>query len=81
MLSGHENRAELPVTETLNRGEGEAVGPSNRAMEKDEGELIAGFGYAKLIKTLDCKYELRDGSHEDRLAAREWISLFCMRRW
>ena len=43
---------------------------------KDEGELIAGFGHAKLIKTFDCKYELRGGSHEDRLAAREWISLF-----
>jgi len=43
---------------------------------KDEGEFIAGFGHAKLIKTFDCKYELRGGSHEDRLAAREWISLF-----
>lgn len=43
---------------------------------KNEGELIAGFGQARLVKTLDCKYELRGGSHEDRLAAREWISLF-----
>jgi hypothetical protein len=43
---------------------------------RNEGELIAGFGQARLVKTLDCKYELRGGSHEDRLAAREWISLF-----
>jgi hypothetical protein len=34
---------------------------------RNEGELIAGFGQARLVKTLDCKYELRGGSHEDRL--------------
>jgi hypothetical protein len=45
-------------------------------LSKNEGELIAGFGQARLIKTLECKYELRGGSHEDRLAAREWISWF-----
>ncbi len=42
----------------------------------NEREFIAGFGEARLVKTLDCKFELRGGSHEDRLAAREWISLF-----
>jgi hypothetical protein len=31
------------------------------ALGKDEGELIAGFGHAKLIRTFDCKYELFDG--------------------
>jgi hypothetical protein len=44
---------------------------------KDEGEMIAGFGEAKLLRFLDGKYELRGGSKEDRLAAHEWISLFC----
>jgi hypothetical protein len=41
-----------------------------------EGEVVALFGDAQLIKTLDCKFELHGGSREDRLAAREWISLF-----
>ena len=43
----------------------------------DQGELIAGFGEAKLLKYLDGKYELRGGSKDDRMAAHEWISLFC----
>ena len=29
-----------------------------------------------MIKHLDGRVELKDGSKEDRLAAREWISLF-----
>ena len=43
---------------------------------KDEGEVLARWGEAQLIKYLDGKAELRGGSKEDRLAAREWISLF-----
>ena len=43
---------------------------------KDEGEIIASWDQAQLIKYLDGKTELRSGSKEDRLAAREWISLF-----
>ena len=43
---------------------------------KDEGELIASWGEAKLIRYLDGKSELKGGSKEDRLAAQEWISLF-----
>jgi hypothetical protein len=43
---------------------------------KDEGEVIAGFGDAKLIRFLDGKTELRGGSKEERIAAREWMSLF-----
>ena len=43
---------------------------------KDEGELIAGWGEAQLIRYLDGKMELRGGTKEDRLAAHEWISLF-----
>lgn len=41
-----------------------------------EGEVIATFGEAQLVKTLDCKYELRGGSRGDHTAAKEWISLF-----
>jgi hypothetical protein len=43
---------------------------------KDEGEVVASWGQAHLIKYLDGKTELRGGSKEDRLAAQEWISLF-----
>ena len=44
---------------------------------KDEGEIIAQFGEARIIKYLDGKYELRGGSKDDRSAAKEWVSLFC----
>ena len=43
---------------------------------KDEGKVIATFGRATLVKTLDDRYELRGGSREDRITAYEWISLF-----
>jgi hypothetical protein len=43
---------------------------------KDEGELIASWGEARLIKYLDGKVELKGGSKEDRIEAREWISMF-----
>jgi len=42
----------------------------------NQTEVIAFFGKAKLVKTMDFKYELRGGSHDDRISAREWISLF-----
>ena len=42
----------------------------------NDGEVIAYFGDARLVKTLDCKYELRGGSNEDRASAQEWISMF-----
>ncbi len=41
-----------------------------------EAEVIAFFGNAKLVRTIDFKYELRGGSQDDRISAREWISLF-----
>ena len=43
---------------------------------KDEGEVVAYFGEARLIKYLDGKTELRGGSEQDRTDAREWMSLF-----
>ena len=42
----------------------------------EAGEVIAFFGNAELVKTVDSKYELRGGSKEDRSAAQEWISMF-----
>ena len=43
---------------------------------RDEGETIAVFGDARLVKKLSGKIELLGGSPEDRRAAREWCSLF-----
>jgi hypothetical protein len=43
---------------------------------KDEGEVVAAWGEAQLIKYLDGKLELKGGSKEDRIEAREWISMF-----
>ena len=43
---------------------------------KDEGEVMASWGEARLIKYLDGKLVLKGGSKEDRIAAREWISMF-----
>lgn len=43
---------------------------------KDEGEFIAGWGEAQLIKYLHGRVELTGGTKEDRLAAHEWVSLF-----
>lgn len=41
---------------------------------KDEGEVLAYFGRARLIKYLDGEVELKGGSKEDPLAAHEWTS-------
>ncbi len=43
---------------------------------KDEGEVVASWGQARLLRFLDGRLELRGGSRDDRVAAREWISLF-----
>ena len=42
---------------------------------KDEGDVVACFGDAKLTRFLDGKTELHGGSIDDRAAAREWISM------
>jgi hypothetical protein len=39
-------------------------------------EVIARFGNAALIKKPNGTWQLKGGSDEDRLSAREWISLF-----
>ena len=41
-------------------------------------ELIATFGEARLVKTLDGKIQLRDGSPEDQARAREWMERFLL---
>jgi hypothetical protein len=43
---------------------------------KDEGEVTASWGEAQLINYLDGKLVLKCGSKEDRIAAKEWISMF-----
>ena len=45
-------------------------------LRRDEGELIARFGTARLVKKLSGKIELIGGSADDRIAAKEWASLF-----
>jgi len=42
----------------------------------NEGEVVAAWGNAQLIKYLDGKTELRGGSDQDRAEAKEWMSLF-----
>lgn len=47
-----------------------------RDLIRSDGQVIASWGEAKLIKTVEGKYQLRGGSKEDLISAREWISLF-----
>jgi len=44
--------------------------------DPEQGEVIASFGEAKLIKKLDRRFELVGGSRADRVEAEKWISLF-----
>jgi len=43
---------------------------------RDEGDLIALFGNARLVKRLNGKFELLGGNDADRAEAKEWCSLF-----
>jgi hypothetical protein len=40
------------------------------------GDILASFGHARLVKHLNGTYELRGGSKQDRLAAKEWLAVF-----
>jgi len=42
----------------------------------NDGELIASFGDARLVRKLHGKIELLGGTPDDRAEAREWCSLF-----
>ena len=44
--------------------------------DRCEGETIANFGAARLVKDLTGKFRLIGGTPTDRAAAREWCSLF-----
>ena len=57
-------------------GERLGCGPKFYLPFRNEGEIVAAWGEARLIRYLDGKTELRGGSKEERLAAQEWISLF-----
>jgi len=39
-------------------------------------KVVARFGQAALIKQQDGTWQLKGGSKDERLSAREWISLF-----
>ena len=43
---------------------------------KDDGETIATFGDARLVKNLNGRLRVGGGSAGDHAAAKEWISLF-----
>ncbi len=43
---------------------------------EDNGETIATFGKARIVKSLDGKLSLVDGSEADRKEAREWAAMF-----
>ena len=44
--------------------------------EREHVEVLDGFGEARLVRTLDMKYEIRGGSAEEREAAFDWIRKF-----
>ena len=43
---------------------------------KDDGEIIANFGDARLVKYLNGRLQVVGGSPSDHTAVKEWISLF-----
>ena len=44
--------------------------------DREEGNLIAAWGQARLLKTYDGKCKLVGGSAEDRAQAAKWIGMF-----
>ncbi len=45
-------------------------------LHRNDGELIALHGDARLVRHLNGRYELRGGTPDDRAHIREWCSLF-----
>ena len=43
---------------------------------RNDAEVIAQFGQARLLRQPDGRYELRGGNAQDHAEAREWASLF-----
>ena len=50
----------------------------NRMLEylRAQEEVVAAFGQAQLVRSLDGKLELRGGTPEERQQAQEWVSKF-----
>jgi len=49
---------------------------ADRFRPDTQGEVIASWGTAKLIKTPDFKYKLVGGSPAEREEAKEWIATY-----
>jgi len=45
-------------------------------IQRETDEIVAVFGEAKLVRRLDGKTELRGGTDQDCITAKEWIALF-----
>ena len=45
-------------------------------IRRNTDEVVAVFGQAKLVRRLDGKTELRGGTDQERVAAKEWTALF-----
>ncbi len=43
---------------------------------RDRSKVVTQFGSAKLVKRVNGEHELVGGTHADRLAAHEWVSIF-----
>jgi hypothetical protein len=43
---------------------------------RDEGETLATFGDARLVKQLNGRLQVVGGSPSDHTAVKEWVSLF-----
>lgn len=45
-------------------------------LKRTEGEVIACFGRARLIRKANSHFEVQGGSAEDHTEAKQWVSLF-----
>ena len=50
----------------------------NPRPERRPEELIATFGEARIVRSLDGKLEIKDGSPEDREQAQTWMQTFLL---
>ena len=55
---------------------GNSVRAMHNFLPERQVEVLAGFGEARLVRTLDMKYEIHGGSAEDREVAADWIRKF-----
>jgi len=55
--------------------------PSTRPSPAPEGELIAGFGECRPLKSPNGSFEFSGGTAEDRAKAAEWAGMFLRREF